>query len=129
MRNPIAFPPIKRHGLIGDRRTGALVAADGTLDWFCAPDFDDPPLFGSLLDPERGGFCRWGPNTDSLGEQRYLDDTALLTTTWPGLALTDLMAWPQTERHRGAEGQRIVIRRLRASQETTVVFALQPRRN
>jgi hypothetical protein len=27
---PISFPPIHGHGVIGDRRTGAKVAADGT---------------------------------------------------------------------------------------------------
>ena len=39
--------------MIGDRRTGALVAADGTLNWFCVPEFDGTPIFGALLDPER----------------------------------------------------------------------------
>ena len=48
---PIPSPPIHGHGVIGDRRTGALIAADGTLNWFCVPDFDGPPLFGALLDP------------------------------------------------------------------------------
>lgn len=27
----IPYPPIEKHGVIGDRRTAALVAADGTL--------------------------------------------------------------------------------------------------
>lgn len=61
MREPrpsfVAYPPIGRHGVIGDRRTDALVAADGTVDWFCAPEFDGQPVFGSLLDIARGGFC------------------------------------------------------------------------
>ena len=71
-----AFPPIARHGVIGDRRTGALVAADGSLSWFCVPDFDGPPLFGALLDPKRGGFCRFAPKVarwgakDTCREQR-----------------------------------------------------------
>ena len=34
---PTAFPPIHRHGVIGDRRTGDVVAADGALDWLCVP--------------------------------------------------------------------------------------------
>jgi GH15 family glucan-1,4-alpha-glucosidase len=49
---PISLPPIHGHGVIGDRRTGAMVAADGTINWFCVPNFDSPPLFGTLLDPE-----------------------------------------------------------------------------
>ena len=83
---PVAFPPIGRHGVIGDRRTGALVAADGTLNWFCAPDFDCPPVFGALLDPVRGGFCRFGPVEAALGRQRYQDGTATVLTSWPDAA-------------------------------------------
>jgi GH15 family glucan-1,4-alpha-glucosidase len=48
---PIPFPPIHYHGIAGDQRTAALLAADGAPDWFCVPDFDGPPLFGALLDP------------------------------------------------------------------------------
>ena len=98
---PISFPPIHGHGVIGDRRTGAMVAADGTLNWFCVPNFDSPPLFGTLLDPENGGFCRFGPARASLGQQRYLSETAAVVTSWRGAAqkfgaleLTDVMAWP-----------------------------------
>ena len=98
---PISFPSIHRHGVIGDRRTGALVAADGTHNWFCVPNFDSPPLFGTLLDPESGGFCRFGPARASLGRQRYLSETAAVVTSWRVAAeesgafeLTDVMAWP-----------------------------------
>ena len=72
-----------RHGVIGDRRTGALVAADGTLDWFCAPEFDGEPVFGALLDPAKGGFCRLGPELVEFGQQHYLPGTAVLVTKWP----------------------------------------------
>ena len=49
------YLPIAQHGLIGDLRTCALVGADATVDWFCAPRFDSPSVFGALLDPGRGG--------------------------------------------------------------------------
>jgi len=78
----LAYPPINRHGVIGDRRTAALVAADGTLDWLCLPDYDGTPVFGALLDAERGGWWRMGPTDLLLGEQRYHPHTALLVTIW-----------------------------------------------
>jgi hypothetical protein len=44
----IPYAAIKHHGVIGDRRTAALVAADGTNDWFSLPDYDGDPIFGAL---------------------------------------------------------------------------------
>ncbi|QEC50509.1 hypothetical protein FSW04_24960 [Baekduia soli] len=49
-----APPEIAEHGLIGDLRTAALVAADGTVDWLCVPRFDSPSAFVAILDGERG---------------------------------------------------------------------------
>ncbi len=130
---PISFPPIHGHGVIGDRRTGAMVAADGTLNWFCVPDFDNSPLFGTLLDPEEGGFCRFGPARASLGQQRYLAETAAVVTSWRGAAqmssaleLTDVMAWPADERPESARDQRIIVRRLRAREGVVACFEVRP---
>jgi alpha,alpha-trehalase len=130
---PILFPPINRHGIIGDRRTGALVAADGTLDWFCAPDFDGTPIFGALLDPEKGGHCRLGPIEARLGEQRYLPNTVAVVTTWSdatsrqSLELTDLMAWPAKERDFANRPSRVIIRRLRVTGAHKAYFDICPR--
>jgi GH15 family glucan-1,4-alpha-glucosidase len=120
----IAYPPIGHHGVIGDRRTAVLVANDGTLDWFCAPEFDGSPIFGSLLDVSRGGYCRLGPRIASPGHQQYLPDTATVVTTWsgvPGVELADLMAWPSDDRANELQKQRVIIRRLRAKKEASVV--------
>ena len=48
-------PSIAQHGLIGDLRTCALVATDGTIDWFCAPRFDSGSVFGAILDTDASG--------------------------------------------------------------------------
>jgi GH15 family glucan-1,4-alpha-glucosidase len=76
-----AYPPIEDHGLIGDLQTAALVATDGTIDWFCAPRFDSPSVFASLLDHEKGGYFRVAPEgTDYLTKQLYLPGTPILIT-------------------------------------------------
>jgi GH15 family glucan-1,4-alpha-glucosidase len=75
------YPLIADHGLIGNLQTAALVATDGTIDWFCAPRFDSPSIFGALLDQERGGHFRVRPTVDVFNRQQlYYPDTAILLT-------------------------------------------------
>jgi len=75
------YPLIADHGLIGNLQTAALIATDGTIDWFCAPRFDAPSIFGSLLDHDRGGHFRTRPAADTFTRrQLYYPDTAILVT-------------------------------------------------
>ena len=75
------YPLIADHGLIGDLQTAALVATDGSVDWFCAPRFDSPSIFGALLDADRGGRFRVRPTADVFtSKQLYFPDTAVLIT-------------------------------------------------
>ena len=75
------YPNISDHGLIGDLQTAALVATDGTLDWFCCPRFDSPSVFASQLDADGGGFFKIRPDRDDyVSRQLYLPDTAILVT-------------------------------------------------
>lgn len=110
------YPPIEKLGVIGDRRTAAMVAADGSVGWFCLPNFDSAPVFGALIDAERGGSWRFGPAERSLGRQRYEESTTTLVTTWgdaaAGVELADAMLRPQNERD-GSEASRVIVRRLR----------------
>lgn len=74
-------PAIADHGLIGDLQSSALVATDGTIDWFCSPRFDSPSIFGSLLDPTRGGHFSSRPHDVAFEtKQLYFPDTAILIT-------------------------------------------------
>ncbi|WP_330284819.1 glycoside hydrolase family 15 protein [Streptomyces sp. NBC_00588] len=74
------YAPIENHGLVGDLQTAALVSSEGTVDWLCAPRFDSPSVFASILDHEHGGY--FGVTADSTRPpvQLYLQDTAILVT-------------------------------------------------
>ena len=75
------YPLIADHGLIGNLQTAALVTIDGTIDWFCAPRFDSPSIFGCLLDHDHGGHFRIRPTVDVFNQQQlYYPDTAILVT-------------------------------------------------
>ncbi|MFF9112056.1 glycoside hydrolase family 15 protein [Streptomyces sp. NPDC014805] len=75
------YPLIENHGLIGDLQTAALVTTDGSVDWFCAPRFDSPSVFGALLDKDKGGHCTIRPAHGTYAtKQLYLPDTAILVT-------------------------------------------------
>ena len=72
---------IEDHGIIGDLYTAALVGMDGTIDWFCAPHFDSPSIFGSILDDEKGGHFSLRPTYDDVrSTQYYLPETNVLVT-------------------------------------------------
>lgn len=109
-------PSISDHGLIGDLQTAALVAMDGTIDWFCSPRFDSPSIFGSLLDPERGGHFSARPRADAREtKQLYFPDTAILITrflTEEGAGeVIDFMpvtSGPPSDRHRLVRALRCV---------------------
>ena len=91
-----AYLPIGDYGLIGDLHTAALVGRNGSLDWWCAPRFDSPSIFGALLDARGGGCWRVAPAGAWTSEQRYLPASNVLVTTFHVegggvVALTDFM--------------------------------------
>ena len=90
------YPPIEDHGIIGDQHTVALVGLDGTIRFMCAPRFDSPTVFGSLLDAEKGGAFSIAPGLEGArSRQLYLPDTNVLLTRFmapAGVAeITDFM--------------------------------------
>lgn len=76
------YMPIADHGLIGDLRSVALVATDGTIDWYCAPRFDAPSVFAALLDAERGGCFELAATVPARTKQFYFPDTNVLITRY-----------------------------------------------
>ena len=124
------YPLIAEHGLSGDLQTAALVATDGTIDWYCCPRFDAPSVFASLLDRERGGHFRIAPvREDYESKQLYFPDSAVLITrflTPDGVGeVLDFMPAIQGEeavrRHRIVRVARVVRGELR------FVFECRPR--
>lgn len=53
-RAPRWAPDLGAARLVGNGRTVAMLRPDATVDWWCAPTFDDPPLCWQLLDPDGG---------------------------------------------------------------------------
>src|SRR5947207_15549318 len=79
---PSPFPPIADYAFLSNCHTGALVAADGAIDWLCMPAFDSPSVFGSLLDRE-AGFFRLAPyGINHPATRVYAPGTNVLVTTW-----------------------------------------------
>jgi GH15 family glucan-1,4-alpha-glucosidase len=126
------YLPIERHAVIGDRRSAAMVGADGRIDWWCLPNFDGDVIFGALLDAQRGGGWHLGPRSGELGVQNYIDDSAVVTTSWSSareeLELVDAMLWPDRANDHPDAHRRVLLRRLRSVRgDIPCVMELAPR--
>src|SRR5215211_3259244 len=72
---------IEDHAIIGNLRSAALVAKDGTIDWLCLPDFDSDACFASLVGTPANGEWAIAPKEPARKvERRYRKDTLILET-------------------------------------------------
>jgi len=89
------YADLQSYGAIGDGRTVALIARDGRIDWFPAPDLDSPPPFAALLDADNGGFFGLCPDEPYTVERAYVEGTNVLRTVFRtasgSAAVTDSM--------------------------------------
>ncbi len=68
------------YGVIGNCRTAALISKEGSIDWFCLPDFDSPSVFSKLLDENKGGSFSFEVSSDYTITQKYFKNTNILST-------------------------------------------------
>ena len=77
------YQPIEDYGIIGNMHTVALVGKNGSIDWFCSPNFDSPSVFAAILDDRKGGYFKIAPASHQDGlttKQMYWPETNVLVT-------------------------------------------------
>ncbi|HYZ16183.1 MAG TPA: glycoside hydrolase family 15 protein [Candidatus Acidoferrum sp.] len=112
--------PLEDYALIGDMRTAALVARDGTIDWLCLPSFDDAACFAALLgDEENGAWSLRPTGRVRTCERAYRPQSMVLETTYvledgARVRVTDAMVpgsdVPRVVRLVTGEGGRVAMR-------------------
>jgi len=83
MKGESAMPyqAIENYGVIGNMHTAALVGINGSIDWYCPPNFDSPSVFGAILDDVQGGRFQISPMADQMRcKQSYWPSTNILVT-------------------------------------------------
>ena len=110
------YAALRSYAAIGDGRTVALIALDGTIDWLPLPSILAVPAFAAILDAENGGRFELRPTADFTARRRYIPRTNVLETTFTTadgvVRVTDALVTgiagrlPWTELARRVEGVR-----------------------
>src|SRR5262249_34151859 len=72
--------PIEDYALIGDCRSAALVARNGSIDWLCWPRFDSEACFAALLGSRDHGRWLVAPRDKARITRQYRPNTLILET-------------------------------------------------
>jgi GH15 family glucan-1,4-alpha-glucosidase len=74
---------IEDYAMLGNCRSAALVARNGSIDWLCVPRFDAAACFAALVGDESNGRWRIAPaDPDAACQRRYIDGSLVLETEW-----------------------------------------------
>ncbi len=104
------------YSFLSDCQSAALVSRRGSVDWFCVPRFDSPPVFSGLLDPHAG---HWHirPRGGFSQSRSYLKDTLVVENVFEtgsgSVKVTDALALHAEKRgHEIGEGAPHVLLRM-----------------
>ncbi len=79
-RRTDGYLDLRDYAALGDGRSVALSGADGSIDWWCVPNMDSPPLFDRLLAPDDGGRFAITPDVPYTVERHYRDGSNIHET-------------------------------------------------
>jgi GH15 family glucan-1,4-alpha-glucosidase len=109
-RDADGYADLREYAAIGDTRTVALIAGDGSIDWIPVPDLHSLPVFARLVDAGNGGTFRLRPAGPYRVRREYEDGTNILVTTYTTatgtvrvtdaltLGVTGLLPWSELVR-------------------------------
>ena len=110
----MGFQPIENYGVIGNMRTVALVGMNGSIGWFCCPNFDSPSFFTNLLDDKNGGHFSIAPTVAGVTDEPsyWLETNVLVTRSLCPDGFAEVIDFMPVEANQEQPGHSELIRRV-----------------